>query len=530
MDGYIDLPKPRKPQAVDRKSIGFGKGDKAGFIQQITNLLEFKKFIPDYEQYLYAGKDDDAYNKSLEQFGKLSQNKDGSFSPSFGSVSRSLQNGAPRAMDQIKKVVGLQIENDDTMGDFEHIEGVTAKTSVPVNPLISEDLWADAQKYLKTQKESYYELMMKNNLEKKDPEEAFYIMIGMLESRTRVWDTMADVFGKPGQSEEERQETFNAWLKKWQGQLDDGQIGFMQFFLDTQQSFISHIMPMYGGSNEDTKSSKDQEAAQAFFDTLSEKVREYTGISDLTTVTDEQLAELPEDKATAIRLWNAWLNPEYITSVTQNVDPLTEAWSKQPAKAINEDIDTLANSNLAANTISSRRKDEYKQKLEEYQEKVEDKQRDEMEQQKVEAKRNAEKKQLEQKLIAVAQQKSREARGLPVAASSPSRKGSSPASSGSSKNTKQAVAAITKRIDALRGKPAPTTKSATPSTARSTSGTQRSSSASGFKKSPSIAANKPSSSKSSVSVAAAPKGKPAPRKAAPKAAAAPKFKSKLTIG
>jgi hypothetical protein len=361
---------------ADEAAIDYSYDRNSVLDKKSNYLMEMLKFLPDYKRKLYAGQS--VTDADYSQYG---MGEDGL--PAFGAVAAN-----SRAYYGAYGVTGLQFLTDNA-ADFQHLDG-TQVANTPVNPLISQNLWSQAMSALADEERSYYELMM-DGIDELSPQKAFSVLTAMLESRTRVSNTLAEIFGRPDQSAAQRVSVFDEWFA---GNIDGkdadpAKTAFVQFFLNASQTFVAHILPMYGGSDEFYLSSADKTNAQGFMTALSAKVSQY--ISSLTTAAD---------KAAASSIWSEWLHPTTMPSAAQNVDPEDTEWGKQIAETLKVEMNKIVNSNIA-NRISYRaRYKVYKQEKEEYDEKVEEEEKEELREEKAAKQKQAEARALEEKMAA----------------------------------------------------------------------------------------------------------------------------------
>ena len=346
------IPKPHRPQGADSQGINYSSVDpnSAGFHTKVNYLMEMMKFFPDYEREIYAGADQATITAAENQYAQAQNN----VTPQFGAVVRSMSDGAVRANFEARNVGGLQF-TDKAMADYEHLDEQTLG-SRPITPGITTDLWQKVQSALKDEKGSYYDTMMQNSIASASPEKAFYVMVSMLESRSRIASGMSAIFGSPTLSGAERKATFDAWYQQNQDKYSAGEIGFLKFFLDIQQAFVAHANPLFGGSTEQVESPLDQTRAQQFTDTLRDKVALY-------------LQAHPEQTS----LWTAFINPaSALPTAAQNTDPLSDSSMQSVYQKLNAEMDKVVQTSLGSKSIARSRQKKYKADMESYEDQVDE--------------------------------------------------------------------------------------------------------------------------------------------------------------
>ena len=252
--------------------------------------------------------------------------------------------------------------------------------------------------------------MMMEGIKEKNNEDAYCLMVSMLESRTRAWNALKSIVGSPSDPDTKRIAVFNNWYEENKGVIGAGKLGFLRFFLDIQQSFVSHILPMFGDSAEYCQSEKDKMKSEKMMDILAEKIGDYIGI-DLDNVTDEELAALTPEKRQALQLWNKWLNPDEFFTAEQNMDPLSQDWSENVYDTLQDAIDAVINLNIGAGAVTRQRFAKYKTDMEDYNDEVEEEKKLETDAEKKQRKLKEEQKAYLQKLQAINAAKAREYRG-----------------------------------------------------------------------------------------------------------------------
>lgn len=370
------IQKPRKPQKADTQLVNYaGNSPESKAVHTRVNyLMEMMKFFPDYERKMYAGDSADDIVESMNQYAEPEQTHSG-ITPTFGDVVRSMTGTVIRANRQGAATRGLQFD-DKAVADYEHLDNQTLET-VPVTEGLSSGLWAKAKAALQNETNSYYDIVMKNKLAEYSPEKAFYLMVSMLESRSRIYAAMGDIYGTPDMSGSQRQAVFNRWYAENKGSVTDGEIGFLKFFLDLQQSFVAHTSPLAGGSSEQILSSLDQTKSENFFTTLSEKVGQY-------------LADNPD----LAPLWNAWINPTVAVTPEQNTDPLTDIHVKGIYETLSVELEKLIGASIGSKSVSRSQMKTYTQEMEAYEQEVDDEKKTERDEE-----RNLQKKQAEDKAL-----------------------------------------------------------------------------------------------------------------------------------
>lgn len=450
----IDNPKPQKPitPGSQKISLRVQKGENnlsaTEFNRKLNFAMEVMKFFPDWENQVYAGeKNKEKIQQAQNQYGEQYTDAEGETQMSFGQVLRSTSYGQLNGAN----LGGYTDDVDfyDTAGDFDHLnDGLDNDANTPVEALIDDELWSKVQSSLDGESRNYYELIM-DGIEKKTPEEAYYLMVSMLESRTRIASTLNEVFGSADLSDEERKANFQSFLQQYSGQIGEKKLGMLEFLMNTQQSFFSRIFPLFGETSEFYQSEVDKEKAEKFYTDLSAKLAEYTGIADLESLTDEQIAQLPEDKKQAVLLLDKWLNPDDIIAPAQNINPKETAWGEYAYEQTSDFVDQLTQENVISRIMARRSNLQYKQKMEEWEEKKEDQSRDEIMDARLQAKNKELSKSVEAKTRrskldqAIVQRKSGKV-NLNTNANTGSKTSKS--------NFGQAVARVASRIKAAQGK------------------------------------------------------------------------------
>lgn len=194
---------------------------------------------------------------------------------------------------------------------------------------------------------------------------------------------MSEIYGTPEMSSEQRESIFNNWYAENKGTVTDGEMGFLRFFFDLQQSFISHINPLAGGSTEQVESSLDKTRAQTFFTTMSEKVQEYVH------------AHPEQDK-----LWTAWVNPAAIVKPELNTDPLDDNGVKKIYDKLAQEMDKVVGLSLGSKSVTRGRFKKYKSEMEDYESQVEEESRSERDAEKKLRQQQSNDKAIQEKLAA----------------------------------------------------------------------------------------------------------------------------------
>ena len=328
---YTHIPKPRKPIRADSKGIGFNAHSRKEFLKQVNSMMQMTRFMPNYEKKLYAGKGQEELLESMSQYGDPYEDENGYLTASFGKVQRAKGKDGEsiRAAGQAQGVTGLYFDDQENLNDRIYVAGLEPEDydDYTANPLINEELWAYANELLEDEERSYYEIIMEQGLGEMNPTEAFGLLVSMLESRTRVWGGMDQVFGSPDLSGTERIQVFKEWMDQNQGELQMGQLGFLQMFLDIEQSFNSHVLPLFGGSADYIHSEEDRNNVQAFMNQMSTKIAQFVGVADLSNISDEELQQMSNRQLQAVEIWDAWLNPDRKDIINQNQDIKEQEWS-----------------------------------------------------------------------------------------------------------------------------------------------------------------------------------------------------------
>jgi hypothetical protein len=384
MESYSFIQKPRKPLQADKTVINYSYTSSANLDKKTNYLMEMLKFLPDYERKGFALEaTEDDYN----QYGKMA---DGA--PVFGKATGSMQ-----AYGSAYGVAGLQFMADNA-ADFQHLDNASI-SAAPINSLISGALWGKVQFNLKNETRSYYDMMM-TGLDELSPEKTFYVLTAMLESRSRVTSTLAEIFGKPTMSDSARFAAFETWYAQNTG-AEPGKAAFLQFFLDANQSFVSHVLPLFGGSDEHLQSAADKTQAQSVMTALKDKVQAYIA----------SLSGAAKQEASAI--WSAWLNPDDLPTAEQNyVSARETTWGRQVQDVLQKEIDRIINNNLVSRISYRFRQKAYERAKEEYDEKIEEEEKFEFEREKKVKETQAKNKELEEKIAAKNRAQAKENTGV----------------------------------------------------------------------------------------------------------------------
>jgi hypothetical protein len=384
LESYSYIQKPRKPMQADKTTIDYSYTSNANLDKKTNYLMEMLKFLPDYERKGFA------MEETAADYNQYGESVDGS--PVFG-----LATGSFKAYGGAYGVAGLQFTADNA-ADFQHLDNVYV-SAAPVNSLISGTLWGKVQNNLKNETRSYYDMMM-TGLDDMPPEKAFCVMTAMLESRSRVTSALGEIFGKPSMSDSARLAAFEAWYAQNIGE-EPGKAAFLQFFLDANQSFVSHVLPLFGGGDEHLQSALDKTQAQSFMATLQSKVQTY--IASLSG----------EAKQEASAIWSAWLNPDDLPTSAQNQTAARDTvWGRQVQDVLQKEMDKIINSNLASRISYRFRQKAYERSKEEYDEKIEEEENFELEREKRTKEAQAERKELDEKIAAKNREKSKENTGV----------------------------------------------------------------------------------------------------------------------
>jgi hypothetical protein len=317
---YADIPKPKKSMHVDKKKVKLSPdemNDVEAFkwLHQKTNYLtEMMKFFPDMENQEYGThtEDDDEILEMMKQYGSVAETAEAENTPGhFGHVKRDFsEQGLARGygMGDSYEEVDLNPEAgefehiDAEIGGFEDVEVYDPKESSLAG--MSAELWSEVQECLAKENRSYYEIAMDNNgeLTEYSNKEAYLLMSGMLESRTRVWLTMEELFGSFNETDDQKRiAVIDSWVAMAEKGLDPQNIALLSLFLDTQESFINRISAFYGAGTGGYLSYEDKERIPNFYNKLQEKVQAYRFELESSGKMAE-VAELDE-------LWETWTAP-----------------------------------------------------------------------------------------------------------------------------------------------------------------------------------------------------------------------------
>ncbi|GBR76681.1 hypothetical protein NO2_1192 [Candidatus Termititenax persephonae] len=367
---------------ADRKTVNFTYKTSAAVDRNANYLMEMLKFMPGYERKGFTSTDT---SEDYEQYGKTAA--DGT--PIFGKVA-----GLGKAYGNAYGMSGLQFTSDNA-ADFENLDGSTQEQ--PLNTWVGS-VWAKIQGSLKNENRSYYEIMM-DGADNLSPEQAFASLAVMLESRTRVNSAMTEIFGSPDENDAVRLATFNRWYDESGLATDPVKSGFFQFFMNANESFLSHILPMYGQSNEFVESTLDKTRLQNFLTSMKQKIAQYIGISEVQLDNPGSASQLSGDRRAAFEIWRAWLNPENsMPTADQNTGLKETDWGKQVYEKLQGEMDKIIHQNIAGRVAYRQRYEQYKKDKEEYEEKIEEEEKIELEQEKAAQKKRAEEKALLEKI------------------------------------------------------------------------------------------------------------------------------------
>jgi hypothetical protein len=369
---------------ADKTMIDYSYTSNANLDKKTNYLMEMLKFLPDYERKGFA------MEETAADYNQYGETVDGT--PVFGQAT-----GSFKAYGGAYGVAGLQFTADNA-ADFQHLTNAAVSTA-PVNSLISGALWSKVQNTLKNETRSYYDMMM-TGLDDLPPEKAFCVLTAMLESRSRVTSALAEIFGKPSMSDDLRIAAFEAWYAQNIGD-EPGKAAFIQFFLDASQSFVSHVLPLFGGSDEHLQSALDKTQAQSFMTALQNKVQTYIA----------SLSGGAKQEAGAI--WSAWLNPVDLPTAAQNqVAARDTVWGQQVQTVLQKEMDKIINSNLASRISYRFRQKAYEQAKEEYDEKIEEEEQFEFEREKKIKETQAERRELDEKIAAKNREQAKDNSGV----------------------------------------------------------------------------------------------------------------------
>ncbi len=459
-DYYPDIPKPGKPLLGTRREArlapsDLSKTEQFSLMQKRVNYLaEMMKFMPDAERAGYAGlsEDDEDVKNEWDSYGEIARtSEEESTVGHYGNVVRDLQaDGNPYGYGALQSYEEIDLLSE--AGDFNHIDAekggfkstllFDAEKSSMSN--ISAGLWEETKAFLKGQNKSYYEIAMEHggNLSDLSDKDAFLLMVGMLESRTRVWLTMEELFGKFDETDDQKRiAIIDGWVAAAENELNPENISLLSVFLDTQESFTNRLAGFYGDTSA-YMSLEDTERTSAFFEALQAKVMSYADSLGATDAGDE-----------VRELWDEWVAPaedpdaypsyagydwsttpgnilmqedgteseqvvdqtkgllasEYkgLRKVSKSIkgpdgtvfqgNPYDQIWGTHIRGVFQRLIDTYIGENLSI-SISNRRKNlEFQEKQEEYDQKIWDERQTEKYQEKMKAQRKAETEKAEMK-------------------------------------------------------------------------------------------------------------------------------------
>lgn len=400
--GSIDNPKPSRPMAPGRQRISLriaaaeDQNLALNFNKNTNFALEVLKYMPKWELEKYAG--DANSNFSLNQYADTIEDEDGNILPAFGEVVRSKRGSTIDGTGMGKYINNIDFY--DAAGDFDHIDDtINNAGDILLVEDITPELWNKAISSLEGQEGNYYDIMMQG-ISGYSSEDAYHLMVAMLESRERASSAYTNIFGSADLSAEERSNVLNQFIEQYRDKIDNKKMGTLSFLLNIQQSFYSRIMPMYGGSDQFYTSDLDKSRVNEFNETLSEKLAEYIGIADFESLTDAEIDALDEDKQTALLLWDKWVNPENMIEPAQNLDPKDEEWGEAAYDATDEFFNLVVQDNLIRRIIFRGQYDKYKEDMEEYEEKEDENLLEKISEARRTSRRKSEMKRDENKMIA----------------------------------------------------------------------------------------------------------------------------------
>lgn len=252
----------------------------------------------------------------------------------FGNIERDLKaSGVPYGYGCADKYE--EIHFTPNAGDFNHIDSEKGEFSTaglfdPTETTladISAGRWAEVKNLLSGENRSYYEIAMDNegNLPDCSNKEAYLLMIGMLESRTRVWLTMEELFGAFNETDDQKRiAIIDAWVSDIENDLNPENITLLSLFLDSQESFINRISAFYGAGADKYLSYEDKQRIPNFFENLKIKVATYR--EELQAAgADAEVAELD-------KLWGLWIAPSEDTEAYPNYK--TYDWATTPGNVL----------------------------------------------------------------------------------------------------------------------------------------------------------------------------------------------------
>ncbi|MBU0579874.1 MAG: hypothetical protein KKA19_01750, partial [Candidatus Margulisbacteria bacterium] len=343
-----DIPQPRKPVKLSRREVRLAPTDPKNsvhfkWLHQKTNyMLEMMKFFPDFENLGYAGRteDDEDALEMWDQYGEVATDEETENLPGhFGNVKRDTLNGVPYGYGMGEKFE--EVHFTPNAGEFNHIDAekggfagvdlLDCEQTTLAN--ISSELWEKVKNSLNTENRSYYEIAMDNNgsLADYSAEDAYLLMVGMLESRTRVWLTMEELFGSFNEADDQKRiEIIDSWVSAIEDNLNPENIALFSVFLDSQESFINRLSAFYGGGTDAYLSYEDNQRIPNFYENLKTKVEAYR--QELANAGQMgKVQELDE-------LWNLWVAPTEDPEAYPNYQGYD--WATTPGNILAQDDQT----------------------------------------------------------------------------------------------------------------------------------------------------------------------------------------------
>ena len=306
------LPKPRKPLAVDRPDstkLYMHAGESSDWALQETNFLaSMWKLLPTWEQAGDAGEPTENFSKALTEFGDGSSDQtpqngfsdwNRALSPAGGGlpwgfyegqgaqnlnyhpgISENIlfNNDNPKDKSQqalYKRMEDAGVGNPYSVKEYKDLTGLDVKSY--------EDIWNSAKTCNGVQvlgggvnqalqsygDKSYYQIVMSgygegsngvysyDGKEGANGEGAFKLMIGLLETRRRIFGPMTELFGsnrligntsggKASPKDKDLISAFDSWMKdpKRGGGADVHNMAIFSLFLESQESLHS-VLPAY---------------------------------------------------------------------------------------------------------------------------------------------------------------------------------------------------------------------------------------------------------------------------------------------
>lgn len=398
----IDNPKPSRPIKAGRKKISFNissieNNQLATELNSKVNFaLEVLKFMPKWELQKYEGEiNKQNISLAMTQYAPTTNDGEGNNLVSFGNVVRSMSGTTIAGTNMGKYLSGVEFY--DEASDFDHLQDqINNEPETPVTANISSELWQKTKEAMLNKEGNYYDIMMEG-IDSYTPEEAFYLMTSLLESRERATSFYQDVFGEFGATNQAVRSAVENWLSKYEDNVDNKKLSIVNFFLNVRQSFFSRIFPMFGATNEFYESDLDKSKAQSFFNQLSEKVGRYIGVSDLTKLEELDITSLTAEQEDALLLWNQWVNPEKMLDPEDNVNPQDTEWGEEAYGSFDKFFDLIVHDNLFNRIVYRTQFLDYKESYEKYEEKEEENRIEEVKQEQRTAKRKSEVKATENK-------------------------------------------------------------------------------------------------------------------------------------